>query len=110
MEISCTGEPGEVFDLRAFRRSQHRAIVFDELDARTVLKNKKFFQSTNAVISLGQSPTLQHVYSVCVHQIALIVTSNIWMGTVVGLAEADRNWLTANSVVVDVREPLWLGD
>ena len=50
-------------------------------------------------ITLGQSPTQQHAYTIFVYAIPLIVCTNIWCH--------EDPWLQANSIYVEVDSKLW---
>ena len=59
---------------------------------------------------MGCSTTNCHAYDVYVAGIAMMIASNTWVSEVKALErEEDRNWLSANSMVVEVgNNPLWI--
>ena len=94
-------------NLKEYDHEQHDLILFDECSAQKVLLQKKLFQAPLSAVSLGQSTTGCFAYSVWVHAKLLVVASNVWHHDVHELRKADADWLAANSLVLDVREPLW---
>eukprot|EP00969_Alexandrium_andersonii_P340423 15046951-Alexandrium_andersonii.AAC.1 len=56
--VTCQGvtEP----NLRGFKRSQRKCIVFDEIDTSVATNNKQLFQGSANATLLGQSVCAQH--------------------------------------------------
>ena len=106
LEVNCAG----VLDppLRAFSRSKHRLILFDEASTQCVLKNKRLFQAPNTPVIVGSSPTNALAYSVFLGDTFLVVASNDWAQELAALPSAHRTWLEGNMVFVDVQEKLYL--
>ena len=96
-------------NLRAYKRSKHKAIIMDEISGPDfVVGNKKLLQAHMDGAELGQSPTQHFAYDVLVWRTPIIVTTNHWDYT--SLCNADVDWLEANCVTVHVDEPVWLSD
>ena len=113
-----TGDPSEVFevncsacpepDLRELDSDKHKAILFDEASPSMVLSQRRSFQAPPCFVDLRCSATNCHKYQVFVPGMMMMVASNPWTQQVVALKHAgDRQWLGANSFVVNVMEPLW---
>ena len=94
-------------NLKEYDHEQHDLILFDECSAEKVLLQKKLFQAPLSPVALGQSTTGCFAYSVWVHAKLLVVASNVWHHDVYQLRKADADWLAANSLVLNVSEPLW---
>ena len=54
---------------------------------------------------LGQSNCNEHAYACWLYGIPLVVSTNDWR---VGASDDQAAWLNANSVVIQVTEPMWL--
>jgi len=100
----CMREP----DLRTYEHGRHLAIIFDEAHAEMVVNCKRLFQAPPAMIQMAASATNCFGYSVCVHQVLLIVCSNKWRLELESLPRADAEWLERNSVYVHVSTPMWM--
>ena len=74
---------------------------------QTVLKQKKLFQAQPAWVDLGTSTTNCHAYRVMLGKQRLIICSNTWLEQCARLSEADREWITSNQVLIEVKAPLW---
>ena len=108
LELNCAGDNEP--DLRAYRLESHDVIIFDEMKAHIILKQKKLFQCSNSIIELGCSTTNCHAYRVLVHRKKFVVASNTWdeeLEQVRMSRVSDAEWLEANSVVLHVTEPMW---
>ena len=105
LELNMASAPEP--NLKEFDHELHDLILFDECSAQKVLLQKKLFQAPLSPVSLGQSTTGCFAYNVWVHAKLLVVASNVWHHVVHELRKADADWLTANSLVMDVRENLW---
>ena len=90
--------------LRNFDRSRHRAICFDEGTSKFVVQNKSVFQAGIDATLLGQSKTNSLSYSVWLHGVALIVSTNSWLHDV---TPSEADWLRKNSLVVEVTDHMW---
>ena len=95
-------------NLKEFDHEKHDLVLFDECSAQKVLLQKKLFQAPLSPIALGQSATGCFAYSVWMYAKLLVVASNVWHHEVHELRKADADWLCANALVIDVREPLWV--
>ena len=58
-------------------------------------------------VQLGQSATNCFAYSICCHNVLLVVCSNKWATELDELSGDDREWLLRNQVYVHVDQPLW---
>ena len=105
LELNMASAPEP--NLKEYDHEQHDLILFDECSAQKVLLQKKLFQAPLSAVALGQSTTGCFAYSVWVHAKLLVVASNVWHHDVHELRKADADWLAANSLVLDVKEPLW---
>ena len=91
--------------MRTFDRTKHRAIVFDEAASSLIVAHKQVFQAGLDASLLGQSKTNSLAYSVWLHGVPLIVSTNSWLDDVDHAC--DREWLLGNSVVIWVDEPMY---
>jgi hypothetical protein len=98
---------GGLPDLRGFRRAVHRLLVLDEISCRSALLLKKILQASNDDCLMGASPTMQHAYVVNTYRTMIVITTNTWSSGLSRVAMPDHEWLTANSVYVEVTAPLW---
>ena len=105
LELNMASAPEP--NLKEYDHEQHDLILFDECSAKKVLLQKKLFQAPLSPVALGQSTTGCFAYNVWVHAKLLVVASNIWHHEIHELRKADADWLAANALVFDVREPLW---
>ena len=92
-------------NLRSFRRDQHRCIVFDEASHTMVFNNKQVFQAGIDTVMLGQSNCNEHAYSVWLYGVPLVVSTNDWL---LGASVEQQDWLSRNSVLVNVKEKMWV--
>ena len=106
LEINCSA--GQEPDLRAFRFSRHALILFDEIQAQQVAKQRKLFQASPTLVQLGASPTNCHCYQVYCHRVRFVLSSNTWETSLAELSRDDRDWILVNSVYVRVDTPLWV--
>ena len=108
LEVNCAGASHP--PLRNFDPKVHNCVIFDEASPRMVLQYRRLFQAPNCQVIIGQSPTNQSSYPVYLNDTALVVCSNTWHLELPALAEADRCWLQANMVYVEVKERLWVDE
>jgi hypothetical protein len=102
--LNCQGVTSPC--LHAWLSGRYRAIVYDEADWRLVWGNRQLMQAGVHPVLLGQSTCNEHAYSVFVHQVPMVVTSNaFWAGCPEG---PERDWITANAIYCRVTEPTWL--
>lgn len=108
LSVDCSSaiEP----DLRQYASDEVDCIIFDEAKAAMVIRCKRLFQAPMGQVNLGLSATNCNAYQVMVHRKRLIICSNSWSAEVLALTAADAAWIAANSVLVIVKEPLWLPD
>ena len=99
--VNCQGLGTSVPSLREFRRSQHRAILFDECSSPQLLANKLLFQSGVDEVAMQQSATNMYSYSIWVYSIPMIICSNHFQmkGTPSApMAEEDEEYLSKNVI------------
>ena len=106
LEVNCAS--GQEPDLRTFSHFRHKIILFDEATPEMVLRQKKLFQAPNCFIQLGTSTTNCHAYTVFLSGTGLVVCANTWMERLRLLSPADQEWITTNSFVEHIAEPLFL--
>ena len=105
LNVDCAGAVTP--DLRSFRRSRHKLVLYDEAGPELVIHCKKLFQSSVDLVRLGSSATNMYCYTVWMHRVKQVVCSNKWQQECQALTLADRSWIEANSVYVYVDQPLW---
>ena len=103
----CNCSSGAEPELRGFVFGRHGLILFDEIEAPVVVRQRKLFQAAPTQLQLGCSSTNCHAYMVCMYRVMMVLCSNNWRSSLRQLNAADHEWVTANSIVVDVQEPLW---
>jgi len=104
-EVSCATSNHP--DLRDMVWGQHEVVIFDEAHTSLVIANKKLFQGSTSLVAMGNSATSMFTYMVCTAGLKMVVTTNVWRAELADSTEEDRLWLEANSVYVNVTEPLW---
>jgi len=107
--VNCQGCSPDLPSIEAFDNQVHSAIVWDEIDERQVLSNKKVFQAPPEPVTLGQSKCNQFAYSKLLHGVAMILCSNTFDyprgdSTNSKLDAMDRNWITSNIYEVQLPE------
>jgi hypothetical protein len=105
LELNCAA--GQEPDLRGFRYGQHAVVLFDEIRAGIVARQRKLFQACAAEVQLGCSATNCHSYTVFLFRVKLVLCSNGWAASMQELPEEDQAWLRENMVYVPVQQPLW---
>jgi len=70
-----------------------------------VLNNKLVFQAGIDNVMLGQSNCNEHVYSVWLYGVPLVVSTNDWL---LGASLEQQDWNFRNSVLVNVKEKMWV--
>lgn len=74
--VNCQGLGSNLPSLRAFRRSEHLCIVFDEISSAQVLANKMVFQAGVDELTLAQSQCNAHAYTVWLYGVPMVLCSN----------------------------------
>ena len=105
LELNCSNLKDICLD--GFDCLKHRAILWDEASAGLVSNNRKVFQHPLCEVDLGHSPTGQHVWRYFLGNCCSIITTNKWHEDVEKLPEGDQLWLQANTIVMNVEQPLW---
>ena len=106
LELNCAA--GTEPDLRAYRLCRHGLILFDEISAAVVCKQRKLLQASAAPVQLGCSATNCHSYSVFAHRTRMVLASSVWHPSRKTLSPDDQAWLDANTIVLDVDAPMWM--
>ena len=104
--FECDCSATQTPDMKGFDRRLHRTVLFDEAGPALILGHKKLFQAHISGAVLGQTTTGAFSYKVWTWKCLLVVATNKW--SLDGLEAADAAWLTANSVVVMVTDPLFV--
>jgi hypothetical protein len=99
--LNCQGLGTAIPSLREVDRSQHKCVLFDEINEQQVLHNKALFQAGFDKIQLGQSPCGGFRYEIWPYGLAFVLSSNKFaMSHAEGLADpSDEDWLRANVIV-----------
>ena len=95
---ACSEDP----DLRGFDPLQHQTILFDEGTPSMVIRQKKLFQAPPGFVSMGNSVTNCHAYTVMVSGTKMVVCSNAWTSLLNKETDEDKAWLIHNSVHLNV--------
>ena len=106
LEVNCAS--GREPDLRAYRIRTHDLILFDEIEAPAVAAQRKLFQAPAAEVQLGCSATNCHSYTVWTHRRKFVLATNNWASSLKCVSAADREWIAANSLLLNVDAPMWL--
>ena len=93
--------------LQNYVRSEHKAILFDEISSSCIEKNKQVFQANNDVALLGQTPSGDYVYHKYLYGTAMICCTNEWLEGI-RRGSAAEEWLLTNSIVYDCVENMYL--
>jgi hypothetical protein len=99
LTVNCQGISPSLPSIKAFNRSKHLAICWDEVDEAQVLSNKMIFQSGNKLQALGQSHCNAFSYERYLFGTAMILCSNTFSFTHSRgkpLSQLDRDWLEKN--------------
>ena len=105
LEVNCSS--GAEPDLKAYRFRRHEVVLFDEIEAEQVAAQRKLFQAQAAPVQVACSATNCFSYEVFVWRKKLVLASNNWDSSLRKLDAADRAWIQANSIVLEVNEPMW---
>ena len=105
LELNMASAPEP--DMREYDPTLHDLVLFDECTPQQVLRQKKLFQCPPVEVGLAASATSCHAYNVWVHKKLFVVATNVWQHEVSRLSCDDASWLEANSVLLEVLEPLW---
>ena len=106
LEVNAADEESPA--LQTFDYKKHRCVLLDEAPPSMVLRNRKVFQCPNAMVTLGQSKTNCHSYSIYLNETLIAIASNEWQENVEALSRASRDWIEANQVYIKVTRPLWV--
>ena len=93
--------------LQGYVRSEHKAILFDEISSSCIEKNKQVFQANNDVALLGQTPSGDYVYHKYLYGTAMICCTNEWLEGIPRGSPAEE-WLLTNSIVYECIENMFL--
>ena len=98
----CNCAATEDPDLRSFDPLLHKTILFDEGTPKMVMRQKKLFQAPPGFVTIGNSATNCHAYTVMVSGTKMVVCSNEWTSKLNQMSDEDKAWLICNSVHVNV--------
>lgn len=104
MQVNAQGMAPALPSIRVFDRTQHLAILWDEIEPSQVLHNKLVFQSGLEPVALQQSACNGFSYTKWLFQTPMLLCSNKFnfAGTKdCPLATEDTQWLEKNVIVVD---------
>ena len=104
-EVNCAGVSHP--PLRSFNPGAHSLVLFDQTSTIMVLASRRLFQAPNANVIIGTSPTNMNAYSVYLNNAALVIATNTWRQELPALPSAEREWLEANMVYIEVDKPLF---
>ena len=108
MEINCMNLKTQPNLARLSHKT--KLICFDEASVRWCLDNKKMLQGPEAPLTMGDSATGMHSYSVQLNGMKMVICSNTWHEELTtGFGEADLTYLKKNFIVVDCKDQLWQG-
>ena len=106
LELNCA--KAQECCLMSFDHNVHRCILWDEATPRLIVENRKVFQMPCTLVQLGQSATGSFEYSVWLNDSVSVIATNRWRRDLyTSLQPEDVDWIQANSVLVEVLEPLW---
>ena len=106
LELNCAGL--EHICLSSFDPEEHKCILWDELSAHVIARNRKLFQHPACFVDVGHSPTGQFVQHLWLNNAVSIVATNRWHEDIQSTtSESDRSWFKLNAVVQEVQEPMW---
>ena len=94
-------------DLRDYRVLTHGSVLFDEGGPEMIQRHRDLFQAPQHDIRLAHSATGCYSYTVNLWQKPLVVTCNGWQEELEKLSCANKEWVVANTVVLDVSTPMW---
>jgi len=105
--VNCQGLKDCLPSIRAFQRSVHKAILWDEISPAQVCTNKLIFHSGPMPITLAQSACNGFAYDKWLYGVRHILCSNVFPlvaepGVKGGLSAEDSEWLQANIIVADL--------
>jgi hypothetical protein len=106
LELNCVNQK-QFVDLRAFSPGVHRLVLWDEAEPSLILNNKKLIQGQAVEVQMGMSSTSCHGYSIFPWGLLMVVCSNTWSWHMRALPQEDAQWLSSNSIHVQVITPLW---
>jgi len=102
---NCQGTSPDLPSIAAFDRSEHRAIVWDEIDHKQVLANKVCFQAGVDPVSLGQSKCNGYAYRRWLYATPMILRSNVFawpQDKNTKLSAEDADWLLKNIIFAEL--------
>jgi hypothetical protein len=109
-EVAASGGGSQLPDLKGLNPMVHGWLLVDEGTPEMVLSNKRLFQGKSGFSVVGVSSTNCYALPVASWGVRIVIACNDWRERSAALAEPEREWLTTNSIVVDVLEPLYIFD
>ena len=102
---NCIEEP----PLQGFYKAlEHDLLLFDEMKASVMTRNKRLFQAPDVWVAMGTSKTNCYSAKAWVFRKKMVIASNNWRADVKKLSKSDRNWVKKNTIFVRVNKPLWV--
>ena len=90
--------------LDGFDPLRHRCIVWHDAPAVLLANNRVVFQHPMREVALERSLTRRFVQRYYLGLSCSIITTTTWHEEVKQLSISDQEWLSANTVVLDVKE------
>ena len=103
--LLCSGDT--MPNLGKYRYGEHLGIVFDEGSPEMVWANRVVFLGLPELCTIGYSQTNLSCQEVCLSGCRIIITSSDWWERMQYLTEPQQRWFEANSIVIDVVDPLY---
>lgn len=104
---SCSGDRTELPDVRAMNPLSHGWLLIDEGTPTMALSHKCLFQGNSGCCPVSTSSTNCYAQPVASWGARIVICCNDWHDRSAVLSASDREWLRANSIVVDVDRPLF---
>ena len=107
VELNCSNCHEEPPLQGFYRPLEHDLILFDEMKAELMIRNKRLFQAPAKLVAMGTSKTNCYTYRAWVFRKRMVISSNNWRRELKHLAKADRDWIRKNTFYVRVNKVLW---
>jgi hypothetical protein len=106
--VSARGDGQTLPDVKDLSPLRQGWLLVDEITPVLVIKNRRFFQGKSGWTNISGSATNVYAKRVLSWGVRIIGTANDWRERSAALDPESRRWLCANSIVADVKRPLWL--
>jgi hypothetical protein len=107
LEVCAHGDGSSLPDVKRLSPVVHGWLLIDEITPVLVINNRRLFQGKAGWTNISGSATNVYAGRVCSWGVRIVGTANDWRERAAALPAADQSWLSENSIVVDVRAPLW---